>query len=70
VESGLASKSPRKAADVAWWASTNSLAVKEGLHRRISTVDPTCAICGLEPEDDRSSCHCTSMYPGSCSQGY
>jgi hypothetical protein len=44
-------KVPQKLRIFAWRAASNSLAVKEGLHRRIPTVDPMCTICGTEPED-------------------
>jgi ribonuclease HI len=43
---------PQKVRIFAWRAATGSLAVKHGLHRRISTIDPVCSICGTCVEDD------------------
>jgi hypothetical protein len=42
---------PQKLRIFAWKAATSTLAVRTALHRRISTVDPTCAICGRGKED-------------------
>jgi hypothetical protein len=42
---------PQKLRIFAWKAATNSLAVRTNLNRRISSVDPVCAICGCGKED-------------------
>jgi hypothetical protein len=42
---------PQKLRIFAWKATTNSLAVRTNLNRRITYVDPVCAICGCGKED-------------------
>jgi ribonuclease HI len=42
---------PPKMRIFAWKAATNTLAVREALHRRMSKVDPVCIICGRGIED-------------------
>jgi hypothetical protein len=42
---------PQKLRIFAWKASTNSLAVRINLHRRITSVDPVYTICGCGKED-------------------
>jgi hypothetical protein len=42
---------PQKMRVFAWRAATDSLGVLENLHKRITSVDPICTICGCEGED-------------------
>jgi ribonuclease HI len=42
---------PQKLRIFAWKAATNSLDVRTNLNRRITSVDPVCAICGYGKED-------------------
>jgi hypothetical protein len=44
-------KVPQKLRVFAWKVATSTLAVRVGLQRRITTVDPMCPICGNELED-------------------
>jgi hypothetical protein len=42
---------PQKIRVFGWRAATNTLAVLENVHRRISTTRPTCSVCGSAEED-------------------
>jgi hypothetical protein len=44
-------KVPQKNRIHGWKAATDTLAVRQNVHRRISTTNPTCSICGNAEED-------------------
>jgi hypothetical protein len=45
-----------------WLAlATSSLAVKKSVHRRISTVNPMCSICGTDMEGEHHDVVCCAL---------